>query len=220
MKRLPRLLSTVLAGAAIAATAACGTGSGGSVGAEYEITTSYSLYAKAVSAKDGTAAATRMSTASIDYYDHIRHLALDADRSTLAKQTLIDQLTVLTMRGTLNAALLRTASAKTLIQESVDEGLIGNGSLPIEGLQQVKVDGDKATAELVLTGSTSQYPVAFERESGTWKFDVTTLLKPAESALEQAETQSQLSAPDLVKQVLVTRFGKAKTATLYTPIGQ
>jgi hypothetical protein len=219
--RPARLLTALVAAGTVATTAACGGSLGRiPVSPAEAVQSSYATYAEAVTAKNGQQSAGLMSAASVAYYDHIRDLALDASRATLAKQSLIDQLTVLTMRGTLNAALLRTASPHDLIEESVDDGLIGNGSLPVQGLEQVQVHGDRATAELVLEGSVSQYPVAFQRESGVWKFDVTSLLKPAESGMEQARAQQKMSARTLINQVLVTRFGKARAARLYRPLGR
>ncbi len=221
LPRRPRLLAGAVISVVIATTAGCGGAhSYPSLNPAQAVTTSYAKYAKAVSVKDGETSADLMTNSSIAYYDHIRDLALDASRTTLAKQTLIDQLTVLTMRGTINAALLRSASGHDLVKESVQDGLIGNGSLPIEGLQQVEVEGDKASAELVLTGSTSEYPVGFQRESGVWKFDVTSLLAPAESGMQQAEAQQKLSSRKLIDEVLVTRFGSGKAATLYKPLGR
>ena len=221
MKRVSRLLTALVATGAVATTAACGASTGGRKTTPADaVESSYSAYAKAVSAKDGETSADLMSSTSLKYYDRIRDVALDANRRALAKQSLIDQLTVLTMRGTVKASTLRTASSHELIKESVDDGLIGNGSLPIVGLDQVQVNGDQATAELVLEGSTSRYPVAFRRESGTWKFDVTSLLRPAESGMEQALALRKTSPANLIKQVLAARFGKTRAAALYQPLGR
>jgi hypothetical protein len=183
------------------------------------VTASFTAYAAAVNAKDGDRSADLMSSSSQAYYDHLRDLAVDADQKALAKEGLIDQITVLSMRSTLSAQVLRTADARSLVSTAVTQNLISQNSAAPQGLQQVQIKGTRATAQLVV-GAGTQYPVSFVYEKDRWRFDVTSLLAPAESAIQQAATTQKLSDRALVDQVMITRVGAAKAKTLWTPIGR
>jgi hypothetical protein len=183
------------------------------------VTASFTAYAKAVTAKDGGRSADLMSTSSRAYYDRIRDLAVDATPKVLAKERLVDQITVLSMRAKLSPKVLRTADARSLISSAVQQDLISQNSGAAQALQQVKISGSTASAQLVVGGGTT-YPVTFAFEGGSWRFDVTSLLAPAETAVQQAAESQKLSARALVDQVLATRVGEDRAKTLWTPIGR
>jgi hypothetical protein len=206
-------------GIAALATTACGSGDAAPTDPAAPVIQSFTAYSKAVSTQDGDRAADLMSSASLAYYDTLRKAALDADRATLAEEPVADQLTVLSMRAALPAKDLRTLSAHDLVEKAVAVNLISNAATPERGLQQVRITGDRATAQLVMAEG-AQYPVGFTREGGRWKFDVTSLLKPAESAISQARQQQKMTERQIVDQVLATRFGQAEVKRLYQPVGR
>jgi hypothetical protein len=203
----------------VATTAACSGSDAAPADPAAPVVNSFTAYSKAVTARDGGTAADLMTASSLSYYDKLRDLALDADRAELGAEPVVDQLTALSMRGDLSATDLRTLSPHDLVKKAVQINLISNGATPERGLQQVKIDGDTATAELVMTEG-AQYPVGFTREAGQWKFDVTSLLQPAESALSQAREQQKLTERQIVDQVVSTRYGQAKVKELYQPVGR
>jgi hypothetical protein len=217
LSRFVRVAALIVLCALLATTAACSSSSS-KADSPASVAASYSAYTKAVSAKSGQAAADLLTQSSLQYYDRMRTLALDANAATLARQRLIDQLGVLTMRAALDPAVLRKASPHDIIQTGVEKGLISSGQLATSGLQQIRVNGDTATA--VLKSSTGSSPIRFHREDGRWKFEVTSLLDPVESALSAAAAQQKVSANKLIYNVMLGQFGKAKAAQLYKPLGR
>ena len=116
----------------------------GSAASAQSVTASFNDYASAVNAKDGDRSAGLMSSSSVSYYDRMRKLALDANKQALAKERVIDQITVLSMRAQLPPKVLRTASARKLVSTSVRQGLISQNSAAGITLEQIRIDGKTA----------------------------------------------------------------------------
>jgi hypothetical protein len=128
--------------------------------------------------------------------------------------------TVLAMRAEIDPALLRKATGPQLVEAAVQDGLISTPSA--KGLTDIKVSGQIATAQVLLPGTTKHYPVWLHYEQGRWKYDLSSLLGPAETSLTAA--QARVKNPDnetsVVKSALDARYGAAKVATLYKPLGK
>jgi len=184
------------------------------------VSAGYNGYAKAVTAKTGSAVVNSVSQASLNYMDRLRDLALTATVKDLDQESPVPQLTVLTMRATIDPAQLRKATPAQLITTAVQTGLITPPTA--QGLKHIKVSGQVATAEVTMPGSSQKYPVYLHLENGQWKYDLSSLLGPAESALtgSKDKMKDRNNQPALVKSVLVARFGKAKTEQLYKPLGK
>jgi hypothetical protein len=181
---------------------------------------SYRSYAEAVATKDGAASAGLVSGTTLDHYSGLRDLALTADRATLAKERVVDQLAVLSMRANIPVATLRDADPRGLVAAAVQNQVISSGGAGAAALERVTVDGDTATASLGVAGGSQQVPMRFRREEGTWKVDLTALLTPAEDALGTALEQQRLTPETMLTKVMTTRVGAAKAQQLWTPLGR
>jgi hypothetical protein len=217
--RLPaRLLAPLLLAAAVAAgTAACG---GDEADLAQQVQSSYAAYAKAVSAKDGGTSSGLVTGSTLDYYAHLRDLALTADRAALAKERVIDQLAVLGMRANIPVGTLRTADPRGVVAAAVKAQVISGGGAGATGLSGVKVEGDSASGTLGVAGGAQEVPMRFRREGGAWKVDLTGLLEPAETSLKAALQREKLTPEGLLQQVMTTRVGAAKAERLWEPLGR
>jgi hypothetical protein len=180
---------------------------------------SYQSYAEAVAAKDGPVSARLVSGTTLDYYAGLRDLALTADRATLAKQRVVDQLAVLSMRANVPAEKLRGADPRGVVSAAVTGQVISSGGAGTSSLKDITVDGDTASANLGVAGGSQQVPLRFHREDGAWKVDLTVLLTPAEDALRSALQRQKLTPDAMLTQVMTTRVGAAKAQQLWTPLG-
>jgi hypothetical protein len=186
------------------------------------VSASFTDYAAAVNAKNGDLSADLMSASSRAYYDRLRDLALDASKAVLQKSAVIDQITILSMRAELDPAVLRSADPRALVSTMVQKNLISQNSSAGMSLQGITISGAVAKAKLVQQGeaaSTVSYPVTFALEDARWRFDVTSLLGPAEAVVAKAAKLNKMSDAVLVQTVMDTRLG-AKAKTMWTPIGR
>jgi hypothetical protein len=184
------------------------------------VQTSYESYAKAVAAKNGDASAGLVSRSTLDYYSGLRDLALTADRATLGKRRVVDQLAVLSMRASIPADTLRDADPRGVVSAAVENQVISGGGAGTTALSSVQVNGDAASAKLGVAGGSQQVPLSFHREDGAWKVDLTALLVPAENALKSALDRQKVPADAMLTQVMTTRVGAEKAQQLWSPLGR
>jgi hypothetical protein len=213
-RSLGRLL---LVAAIVAGAAACGDDEADPA---QQVQAGYAAYAEAVSAKDGGTSSGLVSASTLDHYARLRDLALTADRAALARERVIDQLAVLSMRASIPADTLRTADPRAVVAAAVQAQVISGGGAGSSELSGVKVDGDSATGTLGVAGGTQQVPMRFHREGGAWKVDLTGLLEPAEASLKTVLERERLTPEGLLRQVMTTRVGAAKAERLWEPLGR
>jgi hypothetical protein len=213
LRFVARLLVAV---AAVAGLVACGDDPDPAA----EVESSYAAYAKAVSAKDGGTSSGLVSGSTLDYYARLRDLALTADRAALAKERVIDQLAVLSMRANIPVDTLRTADPRGVVAAAVKLQVISGGGAGSSELSGVRVEGDTASGTLGVAGGAQQVPMRFHREGGARKVDLTGLLEPAETSLKAALQREKLTPEGLLRQVMTTRVGAAKAERLWEPLGR
>ena len=207
--------------ATVLGAAACAHPGDSADSARQSVSASYARWAAAVARKDGDAAADQLSASSLRYYDTIRTAALDDDRAALSVRPAVDQLTVLSLRANLPAPLLRTGSPHDVVRAGVTGGVSSAGSSPQEGLGEVAVDGNRASAVLKLAGDEPQsYRIGFVREHGAWRFDLTSLLPVGQASLAQVQKAAGISTSTLVETVERDRVGRRRAEQLWTPIGR
>jgi hypothetical protein len=217
-----RTVLRCLGAVALAALAACSAGSGAGAGAggpqpEAEIRSSYRIYATAVSLKDGDAAAGLVSAATLRHYARLRDLALTADRATLGKEAIVDQLTVLSLRANVPVATLRAGGPREVVAAAVEGEVISGGGAGTTELADVEVDGGAASAALGVAGGSQEVRLGFRQEGGRWTVDLTALLAPAEESLKAAARREELAPAALLSQVMTQRVGAERARTLWEP---
>jgi hypothetical protein len=214
-----RLRALLLAAVAVAGVAAC-SGADDAPDPARMLRSDYQRYATAVALKDGDAAAALVTDATLRYYSGLRDLALTADRATLSRQRIVDQLAVLSMRANVPAAVLRGGASRDVLAAAVVHDVISGGGAGTTELSAVSVKGDAATADLGVAGGSQVVRLTFRRDEGTWKVDLTALLAPAEAGLKSALTREKLTTRAMLTQVMTQRVGAAKAATLWEPLGR
>lgn len=179
----------------------------------------YEKYTKAALAKDGATGVSVLADPIFDTYDGFRKLALTATEQELADVPLGKRAAVYTLRGSMDAASLRTASSKDLVKAAIDKGLVGEKGIGNIELGKITVSGDTASAEVVARGQVAPYKFRFVRADGTWKLDLQPLLDLTDSAFEAVAKQQNLTPEQFLDQVLTQMYGPAKAAEVRKPIG-
>jgi hypothetical protein len=187
---------------------------------QHDIRAAFTDYNAALARKDGRASADLVSADTVRYYQRMRDLALHADRTAMAKEPFVDQLTALSLRADVDAARLRSASGKQLVADAVEKGVINQSSQGASSLGTITVKGEVATAGLQLgpPGSTP-YTITFRREHGDWKLDLPSLDAPAERLVAQAIARQKMAPEQFIQAVMVSRLGPERARTIWTPPG-
>ncbi|MDX8033300.1 hypothetical protein SK803_24035 [Lentzea sp. BCCO 10_0856] len=179
----------------------------------------FETYTKAALAKDGTTGVSVLAKPIFDTYDDFRKLALTATEQDLSTAPLGKRAAVYTLRGSVDPAILRTASPKELVKVSIDRGLVGEKGINNLELGKITASGDTASAEVLARGQVAPYKFRFVREDGTWKLDLQPLLDLADSAYAEVAKQQNLTPEQFLDGVLNQMYGPAKAAEVRKPLG-
>lgn len=146
---------------------------------DQEIRDIFDDYRNALLAGDGNAAFGTLSGSSVDFYVEMRDLALTASRKELEKRSLIDRLHTLTLRYVLAPQRLEDMSPTEIVAYAVDTGLIGQGTLQLQELEEITIDGDVAEATITSDGNKTEFTYEFVRDEGGWRINLLVVLDVA-----------------------------------------
>jgi hypothetical protein len=179
----------------------------------------FTSYTQAALEKDGARAVQHLASSIYAFYDQARRDALTAVEVDVRGQTIAAQLTVFTMRGSLDPTLLRSATPPELVVAAIDAGLVGEQGIQNTQLGEVAVVGDTASAPVLSAGQPSGIRFNFVREEGAWKLDLLPLLQTANVAFRNLATEQGITVDQLIDQTLEALYGPAKAQQVLSPIG-
>ncbi len=186
---MKRLLLAVMCAAAVGvlpAPAAAGDD-------ESAIKATFNRYKAAVLAKNGKAAVAVVDAKTLAYYARMRRDALRAPKTTVKNMGLMDKLMVLSLRARFGKKL-RGMTARSVFIAAVDQGMVGAGGVRRGAIGNVRVRGSQALATMLHKGRPTPMNWSFIKERGTWRLQLTPLIKLAEPALRQ--TIKQFKKPE------------------------
>lgn len=153
---------------------------------EAAIRVAFGRYRDALLARDGSAAATAVTGTSHTYYERLRDLALHADRPTLERLGLAEQVAILRLRHEFTAAELTPLSGSELIATSVAESWDSFNALQRLRIDQVDLQKGEALATVLPSSDREPVSYRFELDHGGWKLDLVHLARSSEPVLAQA----------------------------------
>ncbi len=174
-------------------------------------------YKSALIAQDGEAAAGVAADATLDYYDEMRILALTATRREVKSLRLVDQLFALGLRHFLPPARLQKMDGFEVFEYSVDEGMISENAVSKMEPTDADVSGDRALLSVEIDGAQAPFTFVLVREDGSWKMDMTELLKLSDSAFQSLADQSGKSDEAFLMQLLTSMSGTKPSNDIWKP---
>ncbi len=136
---------------------------------------------EAILAGDGEAAFALLSTESQKTIENTRDLAINADKATLMQQPIPIILSVFSIR-TEAQGNPPANGPETLILMSTDYAKTSS----IADIGDVTVNGDKASAVMLVNGNPSPMNFSFIKENGSWKVDMAQQLKDTEEMMMES----------------------------------
>ena len=185
--------------------------------AEADIRAVFDNYRAALLAGDGAAAHGFLSRSSIDFYVEMRDLALTAPRAELGARSLVEQLHVLTLRYVLAPQRLESMEPVDVVAYAVEAGLIGQGTLQQQELDEITVDGDEAEATIVSEGSGTEFTYTFVNDSGGWKMDLLGILDSANETFRDLIEEEGISETTFIFDTIEVITGQRPTKVLWNP---
>ena len=203
-------VSTLLLCAALAAPAAAEPATA--------VARSFKAYKSALERRDGSAAASMVSGNSLAYYDHMRELALTAQRQHLLVLEGTERMLVLSLRHSAPLELLKTASPAELLAYAVDEGLVSDTGIAKTELGEVTLQGDRARCWIVIDGEPTRGVMQFVLEEAVWKFDLEFAMRTSEGLIAALAVQSGMSEDAVILQLLSQAEGWPIDPGIWDPL--
>lgn len=201
----------------LAAAIFCGATALAAGEVEDRIVKRFDDYKAALQGDRGAEAAAFLSRSTVDYYEKVRDLALYATREELKPQSHVDVLQAMVLRSRIPAAEMRLMDGRALLVRAIDNGWVGKENFEPFSVAAVRVDGDKAVADMAPAAGTPTTPLDFVREGGEWLIDLVGLLQSTNQMFDMLITTQQLDREAFVLTVLSSLDGKPVDATVWNP---
>ena len=174
-------------------------------------------YRSALLAGDGAAAHGFLSQSSIDFYVEMRDLALTAPRAELEVRSLVDRLHVLTLRYVLAPQRLESMEPVDVVAYAVESGLIGQGTLQRQELDEITVEGDEAEATILSEGSGTEFTYSFVEDPGGWRMDLLGILDAANETFRDLIEREGISETTFIFDTIEVITGQRPTKVIWNP---
>lgn len=184
---------------------------------DQEIRDVFNGYRAALLAGDGVAAFEALSQSTIDFYVEMRDLALTASKKDLQKRSLVDRLHALTLRYVLAPQRLEKMSPTEIVAYAVDTGLIGQGTLQLQELEDIKILGDIAEATVTSDGDKTQFTYEFVRDEGGWRLNLLVVLEVAEERFVGLIESEGITETALIFDTIEVITGQRPTNVIWNP---
>jgi hypothetical protein len=169
---------------------------------ERAVRAAFQAYKAAVLDQQGTHAADRVTSGTLDAFERYRELALTGDRDTLQALPVTDRLQVLSIRHRVPTGQLRAMNGRAVFIYAVDRGWIGRESIERTHVGQVRVQGGIATAGIRIGRADTPVNFEFQREEGQWRLDLMPVIRMSEALFTQMAEQHGISENQLLMKLL------------------
>ncbi len=165
------------------------------------IQTAFAEYKDALLMGDGPKAADLVSAGTIVFYDSMLRHALNTPREKLARLDFLSKFIVVRVRHEFTRAQIAQMNGRDLLVVGVNNGWISKSSVAnIERLVNIKVQSYEAFAAMPLLPEIQFFH--FLKESGKWKFDLTSSFDLANVAMKQEIKKSGLTEEEFITRLL------------------
>ena len=139
---------------------------------------------------------------TIQYYGAMLDHALNSDETTVRALDMMDLLMVMSIRHRVDPEHAKAMNATSLLEHGVNSGWIGKESVMGMDVTHIDVEGDQAAATFTASNVQAPVPFQFNREGGTWKIDLTSIMEVSGSAFKQLAEQQEVTEVDLIFMLL------------------
>lgn len=160
---------------------------------ESKIRASFEAYRNFILTDQGEEATRYIAERTIQFYDSMAVLARTADSLQVDSLSLIDKLTVLTLRARTPNDLLFSYEGKEVFIFAIDEGMVGKDDVRNNELGKIFLGENFARAAMVVSGQETPLEMYFRLEDGIWKLDLTSLFPMSNRALGQVIEEGQMT---------------------------
>lgn len=169
---------------------------------EAKIRTCFEAYRNSILNDQGEAATKYVSTRTIQFYDSMAFLARTADSLLVDSLSIIDKLTVLSLRARTPNELLFSYEGREVFVFAINSGMVGKDDVRNNDVGKVYLDSTFARAMMEVNGVEAPFAMHFHLEEGEWKMDITSLFPITNTALGKVISDSEMTENQFLEFVI------------------
>ncbi len=169
---------------------------------EAKIRACFNAYKNSILTDQGEAATRYVSERTIQFYDSMAFLARTADSLQLDSLSIIEKLTVLTLRARTPNELLFSYEGRGVFIFAINSGMVGKDDIRNNDIGKIYLDSTFARAMMEVNGVESPLAMHFHLEEGEWKLDLTSLFHITNNALEEVIQDSEMTENQFLEFVI------------------
>jgi hypothetical protein len=146
----------------------------------------FSGYKSAVIEGNGPEAVRWVDNTTLSYYDRILQTSIKADSAKIQSLNILDKLMVFTVRHRIPPEEILAMKGDRFFVYAIEKNMIAKSSVASLELGEVTLNDKTATGQLIVHGQKSPLNFIFNKESGIWKIDITSLFPVINDGLTKA----------------------------------
>ncbi|GLB50791.1 hypothetical protein [Neptunitalea lumnitzerae] len=177
----------------------------------------FSAYKNAVNTKNGIATYSLINQSTIAFYQQVWDHCKKADSLTISKCPFEEKLWVLTTRHLIPQDLAKQLTAKELFAYLLRNKWIHKEDISQLEIGELEIEGSYAIAQMQYKGEDIPYFFQFEKENGSWKVNLISMLETAGRNVEAVIASGSLSENKFIIESIEKISGKKTNKAIWLP---
>lgn len=190
----------------------------GQPGEEKLVRQAFDDYKSSILNDKGDEALNYIDQKTIRYYTDILEVIKNADSAKVNSLSLIDKITVFSIRHRATKEEIIKMDGKGLFVYAIKKGMVGKNSVANNTIGDVTIDKNFAKGQLLVRGQKAPLYFHFYKEPGQWKLDLTSLFPVSNMAFKKMIEDSGENENDYLFTLLETLTGKKPGADIWKPL--
>lgn len=178
------------------------------------VRSTFEAYREEVGAENGAVVPALVSPSTLAHYDTVVRLSRTAGPSEIAALGTMDRLMIARLRVQ-EPPGFATMDGAGLLVHAVNEGMIDAAALEGNSLGAVRVEGDRAYAEMLVGGEPTGVDWEFVRDGAGWTFDLAAGFPLINEALTQVAAENGLTEDEFIFEAIEMVTGTPVDASVY-----
>jgi hypothetical protein len=183
-----------------------------------EIKSCFASYKASLLESNGKETIKQVDQTTFKYYERILKTCISGDSVSVEALPLLDKITVLALRHRINKEEILKMDASSLLEYSINSGMVGKNSVMNIELGDVEVSGKFAKGQVITNGKAAPLFFHFNQEGNQWKIDITSIFKPSQMALQKMIKGMGQSENQFVINMLQMATGKSVKNSIWQPL--
>ena len=183
-----------------------------------QINKAFNGYKDAILNDRGEQAIKYLDPSTITYYEEMVDKITNADSVAVTQMNIMDKVFLLQVRHKASPEIIKAFDGKSLLIYAFENDLVSTEDAITTTLGEVTIDGNFAKARVFKEYSPIDLYFHFYKDSGKWKFNLTSLLPTVEAALYQILEETEADEVELLKTALEEQTGKKVSNDIWHPI--